>query len=135
MTLADQLRSFPVPPRHVLIAGAGEIERLRRENERLTAELEAAHFVRDKVEHAKCRAERHAYHLHMSEADMVASNLEDRCRDAEAEAARLTALVHHVYESLRQGQRVVEQDWDDMQAVDKAYLAQQREGLAPKEGR
>ena len=35
MTIADQLRSFPVPPRHVLIAGAGEIERLRRENERL----------------------------------------------------------------------------------------------------
>ena len=35
MTIADQLRSFPVPPRHVLIAAAGEIERLRRENERL----------------------------------------------------------------------------------------------------
>ena len=59
MTLADQLRSFPVPPRRVLIAAAGEIERLnlnlvsmqqftdqiktecrelRAENERLTAE-------------------------------------------------------------------------------------------------
>ena len=60
MTIADQLRSFPVPPRHVLIAAATEIERLnlnlvsmqqftdqiktecrelRAENERLTAEL------------------------------------------------------------------------------------------------
>ena len=51
------------------------------------------------------------------------------CAALQAEVARLTALVHHVYESLRQGQRVLEQDWDDMQAVDKAYLAQQREGL------
>ena len=40
MTIADQLRSFPVPPRHVLIEAAGEIERLRRENERLRAERE-----------------------------------------------------------------------------------------------
>ena len=59
MTIADQLRSFPVPPRHVLIAAATVIERLnlnlvsmqqftdqiktecrelRAENERLTAE-------------------------------------------------------------------------------------------------
>ena len=50
----------------------------------------------------------------------------------QAEVARLTALVHHVYESLRQGQRVVEQDWQDMQVIDTAYLALQREGLAPK---
>lgn len=29
--IEDQLRSFPVPPRHVLITAAGEIERLRRD--------------------------------------------------------------------------------------------------------
>ena len=56
-----------------------------------------------------------------------------RCATLEAEVARLTALLHHVYESLRQGQRVVEQDWQDMQVIDTAYLAPQREGLAPKE--
>lgn len=54
----------------------------------------------------------------------VAEMLHQRER-ATAEIDRLTALLHHVYESLKQGQRVVEQDWKDMRDVDMAYLAKQ----------
>ena len=70
---------------------------LRVEHERLTDHIHQLQLDADKrilagrALAAEAAEARHQYHQHMSEADMVASNLEDRCRDAEAEVARLTA--------------------------------------------
>ena len=79
---------------------------------RLEADLEAAHFVRDKIEHAKCQAA------------LVA---------ARREVARVTRLVEKAFwNGVREGGRMVENG--EIDVSDVAWLAfQQREGLAPKE--
>ena len=73
---------------------------LRAEHERLTDHIHQLQLDADKrilagrALAAEAAEARHQYHQHLSEADMVASNLEDRCREAEADVARLTALLH-----------------------------------------
>ena len=77
----------------------------------LSADLEAAHFVRDKIEHAKCQAA------------LVA---------ARREVARVTRLVEKaLWNGVREGGRMVENG--EIDVSDVAWLAfQQREGLASK---
>lgn len=71
--IEDQLRSFPTPPRHVLITAAGEIEQLRRDlaavraevarlmnqNDNLLEQVEQLHAQTDRAteDEGKARAE------------------------------------------------------------------------------
>ena len=105
--------------RAILAESQRMVAQLHEINAEVMAELEV-----EKLDRAE--AERHEYHQHMSEADMVASNLEDRCRVTEAELEQAFREGHQagVNNTDREGEQcddieVIVAAWRERRAAEK----------------